>query len=420
VRRTRLLLLAAAALSCAQPPAKSGFVLRVGVTGPIGEVSPEAGSGPAVLAGDVLFEPLATPRPGGWSSKFLRRWERLGLRRWRLEFEPGARFSNGTPVGPDDIARALRPQGFALAGASGNTLEVESRSSGRPLEVALAMGIVARRDGDRFLGTGAFAVEAQTPDHLVMRRVEPAPGRVAQVELVACSSGREAFARLLRGEVNAMFPIDRAFGELLDGVPGLRVVRGSSPNATAVFFGPGLAPEERRALAAWFPVGELAAAMKREVGRQEPRHERPPLPPGRPLRIGYPRSIELSRAALALRLALGPRGGEVVALGPDEWARRAAEFDLFINTILVRPPGVAALYFETGAPYNWTRYSSRDYDAALAAGDEAAAEEALRLNPPAATIARRELLAAVDARLPEAKLGDWGAFELVPEWEVAP
>jgi hypothetical protein len=383
-------------------------------------VSPEAGSGGAALAGDVLFEALATPRPGGWSSKFVRRWERLGPRRWRIELLPGGRFSDGTPVGIEDVARALRPQGITIAGVSGDTLEVESSSSGRPLEVALALGIVARRSGDRFLGTGAFAVAEQTREHLVLRRVEPAPGKIAQLELVACSSGREAFARLLRGEVNAMFPIDRAFGELLDGVPGVRVVRGSSPNATAVLFGPGLAPAERRALAAWLPVGEVAAAMKREVGRPEPRRERPPLPPGRPLRIGYPRSIELSRAALAIRQALGPRGGEVVALGPDEWARRAPEFDLFLITMLVRPPGMSALYFETGAPYNWTRYSSRDYDAALAAGDEAAAEEALRRNPPAVTIGRRELLAAVDARLPEAKLGDWGAFELLPEWEVAP
>jgi len=87
---------------------------------------------------------------------------------------------------------------------------------------------------------------------------------------------------------------------------------------------------------------------------------------------------------------------------------------------LVRPPGVAALYFETGAPYNWTRYSNRDYDAALAAGDEGAAEEALRQNPPVVVIARREIMAVVDARLADAKLGEWGAFELVPEWEVAP
>jgi hypothetical protein len=253
-----------------------------------------------------------------------------------------------------------------------------------------------------------------------MRRVEPAPGRITQLELVACSSGREAFARLLRGEVNAMFPIDRAFGELLDGVPGLRLVRGLSPNATAVLFGPRLSPEERRALAAWLPVGDIAAAVKREVGRPEPRQGRPPLPPGRPLRIGYPRSIELARAALALRQALGVRGGDAVALGPDEWSRRAPEFDLFIMVVLVRPPGIGSLYFETGAPYNWTRYSNRDYDAALAAGDEGAAEEALRRNPPAVVVARRELIAVVDARLPDARLGDWGAFELVPEWEVAP
>jgi hypothetical protein len=167
-------------------------------------------------------------------------------------------------------------------------------------------------------------------------------------------------------------------------------------------------------------VGELAAALRREGSRASAAHERPALPPGRPLRIGLIRSIELSRAALALRQALGPRGGEITALGLDVWAARARDFDLFVNTMLVRPPGVEAFYFETDAPYNWSRYSNPQYDAALVAGDEQAAAEALKRNPPAVVIARRERLAAIDARLPEAALGDWGAFDSLPDWEVAP
>ncbi len=419
MRRSALPFLLAAALSCAQPAPSSDFVLRVGVTGPIGEVSPEPASNAGALASDVLFEPLASPRPGGWSSRFVRRWERFGPRHWRLELHPAVHFSDGSPVVAEDIAAALRAQGFEVRIAGSSTLEAESKS-GRPLEVGLGMGVVSRRIGDRFLGTGSFAVASQTTDRLVLKRVEPAPGKIVRVELVSCPSGREAFARLLRGEVNAMFPIDRAFGELLDGVPGLRLVRGLSPNATAVLFGPALTPEERRALAAWLPAGEIAAAIKREAGREGPGAERPPLPPGRPLRIAYLRSIELSRAALALRQALGPRGAGAVALGPEEWARRAPDFDLVITSILVRPPGIGALYFGTGAPYNWMRYSDRDYDAALAASDERAAEEALGRNPPAVAIARREPIAAVDARLQDAKLGAWGPFDLLPEWEVSP
>jgi hypothetical protein len=418
VRRAPPLLLAAA-LSCARPAPPRDFVLRVGVVGPIGEVSPKAHSGAATLAGDVLFEPLASPRPGGWSSRFLRRWERLGPHRWRLELLPGARFSDGTPVGPDDVAEALRGQDVAVK-PSGGALEVESSTSGRPLEVVLAMGYVARRTGDRYLGTGAFAVISQSPDQLVLGRVEPASGKIGRVEFVAYPSGREAFARLLRGEVNAMFPIDRAYGELLEGVPGLRLVRGPSPNAIAVLFGPAVPPEDRRALAAWLPVGQVAAAMRRETTRGASSKERPPLPPGRPLRLGHPQSLEAARAALALRQALGPRGGSITPLAPEVWASRAREFDLFLITILVRPPGVGALNFRTGAPWNWTGYSNPAYDAALAAGDERAAEEALKRNPPAVVVARRERLAALDARLPEAALGDWGAFDLLPEWEVVP
>lgn len=419
MHRSTPLLAIAAALACARPAPPSGFVLKVGLSGPIGEVGPEASSGAAALAGDVLFESVISPRPGGWSSRFLRHWERIGPRTWRLEVFPGIAFSDGSPVGPQEIARSLEPQGLRVRTAAGGTVEVDL-PAGEPLEVALAMSVVSRRSDKGFVGTSSFSVAAQSADRLVLRRKEDAPGKIAQVELVAFQSGREAFARLLRGEVNAMFPVDRAQVELLDGVPGLRVVRGNSPHAVVVLFGPGVPAEQRRALAAWFPVGSLAAALRREANRAEAGPERPPLPPGRPLRIGLPRSLELSRVALALRQALGPRGGEIVSLGLDAWAARAREFDLFVMPMLVRPPGVGALYFATGAPYNWMGYSEPDYDAALAAGDEAAAGEALRRNPPVVIIARRERLAAIDARLPEARLGDWGAFESLADWEVAP
>jgi hypothetical protein len=383
-------------------------------------VGPDVSSGAAVLAGDVLFEPIASPRPGGWSSRFVRRWERLGPRTWRLEILGGVRFSDGTPVTSADLAEALRSQELEVASVSAGAIVVQQGRAGQPLEVALANGVVARRAGTGFLGTGAFAVDSKAPDRLVLRRVEAVPGRIARLELRAYPSSREAFAGLLRGEVNAMYPIDRAFAELLDGVPGIRVVRGGSPGAAAVFLGPRLGAEERRAVAAWMPTREIAAAMRREVARAESRAQRPPLPPGRPLRIGYPRSIELARASLALRQALGPRGGDAVAVGMDEWSRRAPDFDLFVNTVLARPPGIEALYYESGAPYNWMGYSNPEYDAALAAGDERRAQEALEGNPPAVLISRRERMAAIDARLPEARLGDWGALEFLPEWEVAP
>ena len=419
VRRVFLFALAGT-LACAGRPPPEDFVLRVGVIEPMGEVGPHADSGGAALAGDLLFEPLATPRPGGAASKFLRRWERLGPRRWRLDLEPGVRFNDGTPVAAGDVADAVRAQGMTVLSTTPATVEVEARGA-YPVEVDLAFATVARRTATGWLGTGAFAVESQEPHRVVLRRVQPAPGRIARVELVGCASSREAFARLLRGELNGMASLDRALAELLDGVPGLQVVRGTAPSALAAWLSPRLPAEERRRIAAAIPVAEIAAAARAEPCCSEPQPALPPVPPGRPLRIGYPRYLaEQARAAIALRRALGARGGDVVPLDPATWVARAVGLDLMVLPMLVRPPGVAAHYFETGGRYNAFGHSDPVYDAALAAGDERAQEEELRRAPQAVVILRRERLVALDARIQEPVLGDWGTFERLPEWQVAP
>ncbi len=419
VRRVFLFALAGT-LACAGRPPPEDFVLRVGVIEPMGEVGPHADTGGAALAGDLLFEPLASPRPGGAASKFLRRWERLGPRRWRLDLEPGVRFNDGTPVAAGDVADAVRAQGMTVLSTTPATVEVEARGA-YPVEVDLAFATVARRTATGWLGTGAFAVESQEPHRVVLRRVQPAPGRIARVELVGCASSREAFARLLRGELNGMASLDRALAELLDGVPGLQVVRGTAPSALAAYLTSRLAPDERRRLAAAIPVAEIAAAARAEPCCSEPQPALPLVPPGRPLRIGYPRYLpEQPRAAIALRRALGARGGEVVALDLATWVRASANFDLVVAPMLVRPPGVEARYFETGGQFNVLGQSDPAYDAALAAGDERAQEEELRRAPQAVVILRRERLAALDARIQDPVLGDWGIFERLLEWKVAP
>lgn len=420
MRRIHLLLVSGA-LACAQAPAPEDFVLRVGVLEPIGEVGPEAHAGSAALAGDLVFESLVNPRPGGASSRFLRRWARHGPRRWQLEFEPGQRLSDGSAVTVGDVADSLRrTRTMEVLATSASTLEVEVRGA-YPIEVDLAFAVLARKTPRGWLGTGAFVVESQEAHHVVLRRVVPAPGRIARVELVGCASTREAFARLLRGEVGAISSLDRALAELLDGVPGLQVIRGTAPNSITAFFSPRLPGEERRRIVGALPVAEVAAAARGERCCAETQPSPPAMPPGRALRIGYPRQFpELARAAVALRRALGERGGEAVAVDSADWLRTKGEFDVSLDTMLVRPPGVAAHYFETGGRYNSMGYSVAAYDAALASGDEMAAAEVLRRSPAAVVLYRHERLVALDARIKEAKLGDWGAFDRLPEWRVSP
>jgi hypothetical protein len=298
-------------------------------------------------------------------------------------------------------------------------VEAESPPGSSPVDVALSMSLVARKTEAGWLGSGAFAIASHDGTRLVMRRTRPAPGRIAAVEVIGYASSREAFARVLRGEANAVVHLDRAQAELLEGVPALQLVRGTAPNALVVLFGGRLAAEERRALAVALPAAAIgAAALGRECGRGAPAAGGT-VPPGRPLSIGYWRYLpEFPRTALALRRALGARGGAIVALSSADWMAHAAGLDLWVTTHLVRPPGVAALYYASGAAWNWSRYANPAYDAALAAGDEEAATAALAALPPGVVLCRRERIAAVDARLRNVSLGAWGLLDTLPEWEV--
>ena len=40
-----------------------------------------------------MFESVIRPVPGGWESRFLRRWERLGPRRWQRLHTTGAYYN---------------------------------------------------------------------------------------------------------------------------------------------------------------------------------------------------------------------------------------------------------------------------------------------------------------------------------------
>jgi len=408
-----------AALSCVRAEPPPGFTLKMGVLGGVGEVTPDAHSGGAALATDLVFETLARPEPGGWSSRFLRRWERVGPRRWRLDILPGARFSDGTAVLPDDIAETIQRKGIRVLELTTSGLLVETMGPDS-LERELALTAVARQAGGRYLGTGPFAVTSLQPDRLVLTRVQPVPGRIARVEFVACATGREALVRLLRGELGAIPSMDPVGVELLDGVPTLRIIRSATPHAIAILLNPRLPASERRALASSLPLPAIAAALRHEPCCAGGPPERRAPPPGRPLSIGYPRSGAFRRAALALRQGLGPRGGEVTPFEVSELTRRAPELDLLTTSVLVRPPGVLARYLRTGAEWNFQGYSNPSYDAALAAGDEEAAAKALADDPSLVVVARRERVGAVDARLANAQLGDWGLLDLLPEWEVSP
>jgi len=415
----RALALACLACACSRPPPRAPFTLRVGVTAPLGWEGPRTGSGGAVPATDLVFQGVLQPAGGKVASLFLRRWERTSEGRWRLEFQPGQRFSDGRPVGAEDVARSLRSSGFQVE-RDGDVLLATSPPGTGGL-AGLLLTSVASGDGPDALGTGPFAVAERSPGRLVLRRLERRPGRIDAVEMVGFASTREAFAHLIRGQVNAVFPLERAQAELLDGVPGVRILSGRAPNAIVAFLHPRrLSREERRRLADALPLGDVAALAGLGAHCQGA-PARGAVPEGRPLRIGHVRLWEENaRTALALRRVLGTRGGEVFEVEEGRIPESAPDLDLLVIPALVWPPAMLAVTLAKGARFNWLGYANEAFDAAVRAGDEEAASAALRADPPMLVVCRRERLLAVDARVRNPTLADWGSFDTLPEWEVSP
>jgi len=95
------------------------------------------------------------------------------------------------------------------------------------------------------------------------------------------------------------------------------------------------------------------------------------------------------------------------------------QFDLVLTRPLMWPPILMALNWHTGSPDNLAGYSNQAVDKALDSGDWAAAQAALREDPPAAFVCTHEKLVVVDARIKNPMLGPWEILETLPQWEVA-
>jgi len=271
-------------------------------------------------------------------------------------------------------------------------------------------------------GTGPFAPAAGGPGRLELRRRRPAPGRVERVSVEALRSSRECLARALRGEVDVVLGLDPRQWEMLEDVPEIRVVRGASPHAVGVVLNAtALGRAERVALSRALPLPDLAAAYGEAC-----RPDRPAgggaVPPGRPLSILVLRGDPgLWRVGLALRRALGPRGGELRLTEPgDERSWHAHRgWDLLVTPVIHPAAPGASLLFHSRAEDNLPGLADPAADDALERGDALALAQAMAENPPVAIVCGRDRVLAVTARVREPSVGWWRLLDGLPGWEVA-
>jgi hypothetical protein len=389
--------------------------------GPLGDLSPaRQDSGLASVAKPWVFEKLVTLNATGELKALLAgRVERLSSDSIRIDPRNDATFSDGTPVTDDDIIRSLQPTGLRVTRADGALL-IESAERGLPVDALLLQTYVFRESAGKFIGSGPFAVVSKTDTelHLIRRHAEPA--RVNDVFVAAYPTPRDAFAHTLKGDANVIVDLESRWVEFFRGVPSLQVIRAAGHSTDAIMFNGNLARSERVRLAKLLAspqVRDLAYAGA-ECMEKGGASEGVNALPGAPLGILSWGPFE--RLALAARRALGPLGGDVAQVAPEEvLARlRSGDFDMFTARPLRWPPSAMALVWRSRSPDNLSGYSSPEMDRAIDARNWTAAEAALRDDPPAAFICTRDQLAVVDSRIKNPSLGPYELLETLPEWEV--
>src|SRR5262249_21949766 len=190
-------------------------------------------------------------------------------------------------------------------------IEVEPLDPDVPIDSLLARAVLFKQTPQGFLGTGAFYVINENRNALRLRRVKSIPGRITDVEVLSFVTLRDAFARAIQGEINALIMPDAGQIELLQGIPRFRLIRGQGVQGIAAIFNTErLSAAERRALATALSadlINPLYDSNCEFNARPAPKDL---LPPGTPLGLHVIESdAAVVRLGLGLRRALGARGG---------------------------------------------------------------------------------------------------------------
>jgi hypothetical protein len=391
--------------------------------GPLGRLTPLEEPGLASIAVPWVFEKLASVDASGELRPVMAASvTRIDGRSLRIELQHDVVFADGTPVRDADVVRSLGAVGLRVESAEG-ALIVASRDNGIPTDALLVRAPVYREAGGNFIGSGAFSLAAQSDTELRLVRRKPLPNKVNDVRVIAYPTPRDAFAHTLKGDANTIVDLEPRWLEFFRGVPTLQVVHGTGHSTDAIMFNLHIPREERLQM-----VSALASERVRQLAYGDAECAESKMPGSdaeQTIRTGPALRVlswgPFERLALAARRTLGERGGELSTVAPMEALSRlkTRDFDLFTVRPLMWPPSALAFNWRTTSPENFTGYSNAAFDRAVDASDWAAANRALREDPPAAFVCTREHLAIVDARIKNARLGPYEVLETLPDWEVA-
>jgi hypothetical protein len=420
----RRLLLLAILGACSRPAPTDEFQFRVAAAGELALLGPHTTGSFSVIAQDWVFEPLARFRADGTLEPALAStFERVKPNLVRVRIRNDARFSDGSPVTLGDVVESL--QSFQVDAAMEGDAVVVQSGSYMP-DSLFARSLIFKRAAHAFLGTGPFVVVEQDPSHILLRRTHPAPDHINEVLVRAFGGPRDAFIHTLAGDADSYPLLDPKQVEFFEGVPRFRIIDAPSLNAVAIAFSSKrLDRETRLALLANLRGPELGRMAYGDgckgLGPESPPSS--PLPAGPPLDIGFVRvGAPLERMALAVQRILGQRAGEIQAIPYGDYTRRIStgDFDLLIEMPIVWPESEMALNWRTNSPLGKRKYSNPLVDAEIDVGNWGGAVAELMKDPPVDYVCLPQRFAVVDSRIKNARIGPYGFFETLPDWEIGP
>jgi hypothetical protein len=420
----RRLLLFAVLAGCSRPPEPSTFQLRLAAAGELARLRPGPMGSYSAIAQDWVFEPLMhLEADESMKPALASRIERIDRRSVRAWIRADARFSDGSPVAPRDVVDSLKSDGL-IAYEQDGAVVVASASPVLP-QTFIARALISKEAGGATLGTGPFVLVEQDASHLVLRRIHRLPNRIDEVVIRSFANPREAFLRTLAGDADSYPVIDPMQVEFFENVPRFQLIKGSSLNAIAVSFNTKRIDRATR-LALLAALGSRELARLAYPERCSPMRSEPvpfrPVPPGPRLNIAALVSVgsTFERMALAVQRVLGPRAGEIEEISYPDYVRRLEtdDFDLMIELPIAWPQSDMAMLWRTKSPLGPRYYSNPRVDAAVDVGDWGGAMRELAEDPPTAFICLPERLAIMDTRVKNARIGPYGFFETLPDWEV--
>jgi hypothetical protein len=418
----RCLLVLVWLVACRPSTPLQSFDLRVAVTGRLEPLSPRSAvENWTTIANLLVFEPLMVLSDRGDIVPVLAaRAESVGTNGLRVWMRERATFSDGSPVRFEDVVRSLAGSHLQATQQPDGSILVLSDDASIPVELQLSFTYIHRPSDKGELGTGPFVPAEQDAEHIVLRRRSPSPGHVRSIAILSYKTSQEAFAHTLKGDTDLLTDVDPRWLEFVEGVPRLQVLRAPTPYATIVAFNPErLAKKDRARLVHLLHDDHLRKLAFGDDCVAEGRPDRGPEIVRSSLMpldvIAFP---PLERLALAVRRALGDKGGDVRLRDQTGFIAelKAGNFDLATARQRIAPPVMAVRNWRTRAPNNVYGYSNPRVDAALDAHDWTAAQRALDEDPPAAVICKPVAVTVMDSRI--TNVSQMGFWRSVVQWEI--